>query len=58
MMPDQLMNNIKLNNNISCEILINFNSLDNIPIENQESLNKTGLDLQTRKFININFSKI
>ena len=57
-MPDQLINNIKLDNNISCEILINFNSLDNIPIENQESLNKTGLDLQTRKFININFSKI
>ena len=57
-MPDQLMNNLKLNNNISCEILINFNSLDNIPIENQESLNKTALDIQIRKFININFSKI
>ena len=57
-MPDQLINNIKLDNNFSCEILINFNSLDNIPIENQESLNKTGLDLETRKFININFSKI
>ena len=57
-MSDQLMHNVKLNNNISCEILINFNSLDNMPIENQESLNKTGLDLQTRKFININFSKI
>ena len=57
-MPDQLINNIKLDNNFSCEILINFNSLDNIPIENQESLNKTGLDLQIRKFININFSKI
>ena len=56
-LPIQLINNIKLDNNISCEILINFNSLDNIPIENQESLNKTGLDLQKRKFININFSK-
>ena len=56
--PEQLMNNIKLKNNITCEILINFNSLDNMPIENQESLNKTGLELQTRKFININFSKI
>jgi hypothetical protein len=56
-LPIQLINNIELDNNISCEILINFNSLDNIPLENQESLNKTGLDLQTRKFININFSK-
>ena len=56
--PEKLINNIKLDNNISCEILINFNSLGNMPIENQESLNKTGLDLETRKFININFSKI
>ena len=56
--PDQLINNGILDNNINCEILINFNTLDNMPIENYESLNKTGLDLPTRKFININFLKI
>ena len=53
-----LINNTKLVNNYTCELLIKFNSLDNMPIENQESINKTALDIQTRKFININLSKI
>lgn len=53
-----LINNTKLANNYTCELLIKFNSLDNMPIENQESINKTALDIQTRKFININLSKI
>ena len=48
--------NIYINN--SCKILIKLSSLDTIPIDNQESLNKTVLDLQLKKFININLSKI
>ena len=55
---NHLINNTKLVNNYTCELLIKFNSLDNMPIENQESINKTALDIQTRKFININLSKI
>ena len=55
--PNYFINKGEQPNN-TCEILVKLSNLDNILIDNQESLNKTGLDLQLKKFININLSKI
>ncbi len=56
--PGYLEDSSKININNSCTIMIKLSSLDAIPIDNQESFNKTVLDLQLKKFININLSKI
>ena len=41
-----------------CQIELKFSSLDSIPIENSDSINKTILDMTTKSFININFNKL
>ena len=41
-----------------CVIEIKFSSLDNTPIDDSKSLNKTILDLTTKSYININFKKL
>ena len=41
-----------------CQIEFKFSSLDTMPIENSDSINKTILDMTTKSFININFNKL
>ena len=40
-----------------CEIELSFNSLNEVPIDNPSSINKTLLDLNEKSFINVNFIK-
>ena len=40
-----------------CEIELSFTSLNEAPIDNQSSINKTLLDLNQKSFINVNFIK-
>jgi hypothetical protein len=40
-----------------CEIELSFTSLNEVPIENPSSNNKTLLDLNQKSFINVNFTK-
>jgi len=40
-----------------CEIELTFTSLDEMPIDNPSSINKTLLDLNQKSFINVNFIK-
>ena len=40
-----------------CEIELAFTSLDETPIDNPSSINKTLLDLNQKSFINVNFIK-
>ena len=40
-----------------CEIELSFTSLDEAPIDNSSSINKTLLDLNQKSFINVNFIK-
>ena len=40
-----------------CEIELAFTSLDEMPIDNPSSINKTLLDLNQKSFINVNFIK-
>ena len=40
-----------------CEIELSFTSLDEAPIDNPSSINKTLLDLNQKSFINVNFIK-
>ena len=40
-----------------CEIELSFNSLNEAPIDNHSSINKTLLDLNQKSFINVNFIK-
>ena len=40
-----------------CEIELSFNSLNEAPIDNPSSINKTLLDLNQKSFINVNFIK-
>ena len=41
-----------------CQIELKFSSLDTMPIEDSDSINKTMLDMTTKSFININFNKL
>ncbi len=41
-----------------CQIEFKFSSLDTMPIEDSDSINKTILDMTTKSFININFNKL
>ncbi len=41
-----------------CQIELKFSSLDTMPIEDSDSINKTILDMTTKSFININFNKL
>ena len=41
-----------------CQIEFKFSSLDTMPIEDGDSINKTILDMTTKSFININFNKL
>ena len=40
-----------------CEIELSFTSLNEAPIDNPSSINKTLLDLNQKSFINVNFIK-
>ena len=40
-----------------CEIELFFSSLNEVPIDNPSSINKTLLDLNEKSFINVNFIK-
>ena len=40
-----------------CEIELSFTSLNEVPIDNPSSINKTLLDLNQKSFINVNFIK-
>ncbi len=41
-----------------CQIELKFSSIDSMPIEESDSINKTILDITTKSFININFNKL
>ncbi len=41
-----------------CQIELRFSSLDTMPIEDSDSINKTILDMTTKSYININFNKL
>tara|TARA_Y100000992_G_C21179033_1_gene449792 strand:- start:452 stop:886 length:435 start_codon:yes stop_codon:yes gene_type:complete len=49
---------VKPNYFSECQIELKFSSLDIIPIEDSDSINKTILDLTTKSLININFNKL
>ena len=50
-------NNIRPTYFPDCEIVLIFTSLDETPIDNPSSINKTLLDLNQKSFINVNFTK-
>ena len=50
-------NNIRPTYFPDCEIVLIFTSLDETPIDNASSINKTLLDLNQKSFINVNFTK-
>ena len=41
-----------------CKIALTFNSLDRTPIDDNEAINKTILDLTSKSYINLNFKKL
>ena len=51
------LKNLKTTYFADCEIELTFTSLDETPIDNPSSINKTLLDLNQKSFINVNFIK-
>ena len=50
--------NLRLDNNQSCHFELNFTSLNDVPINDINSVNKTILDMSLKTFLNLNFKQL